>query len=238
MSERPIHLIPPLILMAVLGACTAPVDMPSAPVLASPPTGQLSQLPPYKLQVGDVLDLRFRTNPELNDQLTVRPDGFISTAFAEDVPAYGRTVAEVTNDLRTRYSKDLIDPHPSLILRTFAPNRVYVSGEVNTPGEFITVGPNLTISQAIARAGGVKFSAEREKVFIIRRGQDDVVRDFSVDYLSVIRGTDPQADARLAQFDVVYVSRTGIGDAYEVANQYLLQFVPVSTQIGVGGTLF
>ena len=26
--------------------------------------------------------------------------------------------------------------------------------EVNTPGEFITVGPTLTLSQAIARAGG------------------------------------------------------------------------------------
>ncbi len=116
-------------------------------------------------------------------------------------------------------------------MRSFAPNRVYVSGEVNSPGEFITVGPNLTVSQAIARAGGIKFSANREKVFVIRRGPHDVPEAYAVDYLGVIRGSDPQGDIRLAQYDVLYVSRTGIGDAYQIANQYLLQFVPVSAAL-------
>jgi polysaccharide export outer membrane protein len=223
----------PLLCLA-FAACTAPVDMPPVPRLASPEPGLVDRLPSYRLQVGDVVDLKFPLNPELNEQITVRPDGMISTAFTEDVPAFGVTMSELTADLRERYKKDLVNPRMSAILRSFAPNRVYVAGEVPSPGEFITVGPNLTVSQAIARAGGVKFSANREKVFIIRRGPHDEPQTYSVDYLGVIRGTDPQADIRLAQYDVVYVSRTGIGDAYQIVNQYLLQFIPVS--VGLAGT--
>lgn len=216
------------VLCLAFSACTAPVDMPPAPRLAMPMPGLVDHLPAYRLQVGDVVDLKFPLNPELNEQVTVRPDGMVSTAFTEDVPAFGVTMADLTADLRDRYKKDLVNPRMSAILRSFAPNRVYVAGEVPSPGEFITVGPNLTISQAIARAGGVKFSANKDKVFIIRRGPHDEPQTYAVDYLSLIRGTDPQADIRLAQYDVVYVSRTGIGDAYQIANQYLLQFIPVS----------
>jgi polysaccharide export outer membrane protein len=39
---------------------------------------------------------------------------------------------------------------------------------------------------------------------------------------------DPNADVRLAPFDVVYVPRTGISEVYRFVNEYLLQFVPVS----------
>jgi len=217
--------------LGILAGCTAPVDLPSAPREAQPQSGLIDRLPQYALQVGDVLDLKFPLNPELNEEVTVRPDGMISTSSAQEVPAFGRNVAQVTDDLRERYKADLINPRLSVILRSFAPNRVYVSGEVNSPGEFITVGPNLTVSQAIARAGGIKFSANREKVFVIRRGPHDVPEAYAVDYLGVIRGSDPQGDIRLAQYDVLYVSRTGIGDAYQIANQYLLQFVPVSAAL-------
>jgi len=195
--------------------------------------GEPDTLPPYLLQVGDVMDVKFPLNPELNDQVIVRPDGMISTAFVQDVPAYGRTVAEVTADLEARYKKDLTNPRISVILRTFAPNRVYVAGEVTSPGEFITAGPNLTVSQAITRAGGVKFSADREKVFLLRRGPHDVAQAYAVDYMGIITGRDPTADVRLAQYDVVYVSRTGIGDAYQIANQYFLQFIPVSAGLSL-----
>jgi polysaccharide biosynthesis/export protein len=225
-----------LLLAAGLGACTAPVPLPPVPDLSSPVAGEADTLPPYRLQVGDVLDLKFPLNPELNDQVTVRPDGMISTGFVQDVPAYGRTVKELTDDLKDQYKADLTNPRISAILRTFAPNRVYVAGEVNTPGEFITAGPNLTLSQAITRAGGVKFSANKERVFIIRRGPHDVPEAYDADYFGVITGRDPQADVRLAQYDVVYVSRTGIGDAYQVANQYLLQFIPISAGATLTGT--
>src|ERR1700691_3618434 len=83
--------------LALAGCISTPPvdDLPPAPrdgavSLQSLPT--LPKLDPYRLQVGDVLDIKLMLNPELNDQVIVRPDGMISTTIAEDVEAYGHTV--------------------------------------------------------------------------------------------------------------------------------------------------
>jgi polysaccharide export outer membrane protein len=168
-------------------------------------------------------------NPELNEEVAVRPDGHISTTVVRDEIAYGRTVPELAASLAQAYSRDLRNPRLSVVLKSFAPTRVYVGGEVNTPGEFITVGPNLTLSQAIARAGGLKtMSGDENKVFIIRRGPDDVPQFFGTSFQDIMWGKNATADVRLAPYDVVFVPRSGIAEVYRFFNQYLLQFVPVS----------
>jgi polysaccharide export outer membrane protein len=222
---RPIWIT--IVVVSVLCGCAQTVEnLPPAPQASSPETGGPATLPPYKVQVGDLLDVKMYLSPELNEEVVVRPDGLISTAIAQDVPAYGHTPAEISELLRESYSKVLKDPKVSVIVHSFAPNRVYVAGEVNSPGEFITVGPNLTVSQAIARAGGVKLGAARSGVFILRRGPDDKPQALHVDYLDVISGAHPEGDVRLAQYDVVYVPRTGVYEAWTFWNQFVQQWVP------------
>jgi polysaccharide biosynthesis/export protein len=214
--------------VALLAACTTTGNMPPAPPIPEPTAGYISALPAYRIQVGDVLDVRLMLNPELNEEIAVRPDGHISTTVVPDELAYGRTVPELTAALRNDYSKDLRNPRISVVVKSFAPTRIYVGGEVNNPGEFINVGPTLTLSQAIARAGGHKVRGDSGSVFIIRRGPNDVPEFFSTRYDSVIHGKDPLSDVRLAPYDVVYVPKTGIAEVFDFFNQYVQQFVPVS----------
>ncbi len=130
--------------------------------------------PAYRIQVGDILAVRLLLNPELNEEVTVRPDGRISTTVAHDEQASGRTVPDLDKALDRDYVKQLQNPHVSVVVKSFAPERIYVGGEVNgSPGEFVNVGPGLTVSQALTRAGGAKFSGDDNGVFIIRRGPDD-----------------------------------------------------------------
>jgi polysaccharide biosynthesis/export protein len=213
---------------AVLAACTTTSNMPPAPPIPEPTAGYVSSLPAYRIQVGDVLDVRLMLNPELNEEVAVRPDGHISTTVVPDEVAYGRSVPELTAALRQDYSKDLRNPRISVIVKSFAPTRIYVGGEVNNPGEFINVGPTLTLSQAIARAGGHKVRGDSQSIFIIRRGPNDMPQFFATRYDSVIHGRDPLADVRLAPYDVVYVPKTGIAEVFDFFNQYVQQFVPVS----------
>jgi polysaccharide biosynthesis/export protein len=219
----------------LLGACsTVTVSLPSAPPVPDQQPASNIQLPPYKVQVGDVLDIKLFLNPELNEEVTVRPDGRISTALAPDVPAFGRAPAEIAADLARRYEKELKNPigmtapRVSVIVHSFAPNRVYVAGEVDRPGEFVTVGPNLTVGQAIARAGGVKLSGDRDHVFIIRRDANDAPHGLAVDFRAIMDADSPLADVRLAQYDVVVVPRTGAYETFSYWNQYVQQFMPVS----------
>lgn len=213
----------------LLAGCLSapPVDgLSQAPKDVMPELLEAPSLPPYHLQVGDVMDIKLLENPELNDQVTVRPDGFISTTVAQDVKAYGRTAAELQQDLEAHYRKHLRSPQVSVIVRSFAPNRVYVTGEVAAPGEFITIGPNLTLLQAIARAGGAKPSARVDQVIILRRGAGEKPLAYSTNYRAAVSGADPSSDVRLAPYDVVYVPRSDVADVYTYFNQYLQQFVP------------
>ena len=210
-------------------ACSPVPALPPAPAKPAEDTGRVSALPPYQIQVGDILGVRLMLNPELNEEVTVRPDGHISTMVVHDELAYGRTVPELTDALQRDYGHELRNPRLSVVLRSFAPTRIYVGGEVTNPGEFITVGPTLTLSQSIARAGGLKMmTGDEDKVFIIRRGPDDVPQFLSARVQDVMWGKDPAADIRLAPYDVVYVPRAGVAEVYRFLNQYLLAFVPVS----------
>jgi polysaccharide export outer membrane protein len=197
--------------------------MPPAPLEPAPVASSLP-LPPYRIQVGDVLDVRLMLNPELNEEVTVRPDGHISTTVVGDRVAAGRTIPELDAALRSDYSHDLQNPRISVVVKSFAPTRIYVGGEVNNPGEFITVGPTLTLSQAIARAGGTKLSSDDARIFVIRRGANDQPEFLSVRYGAIEHGTDPSADVRLAPYDVVYVPKSGIAEVYKWYNQYIQQF--------------
>jgi polysaccharide export outer membrane protein len=207
-----------------LAACSPVPDLPPAPMEPAPLPVSAAALPPYHIQVGDVLDVRLLLNPELNEEVTVRPDGHISTTAVPDMLAYGRTPADLANSLRSVYSHDLQNPRVSVEVKSFAPTRVYVGGEVNTPGEFITVGPTLTLSQAIARAGGTKLSSDDTSVFIIRRGPDDKPEFLHVKWKAVRQGINPNGDVRLAPYDVVYVPKMGVAEVYQFYNQYIGQF--------------
>jgi protein involved in polysaccharide export with SLBB domain len=216
-------------LCAVAACSTVPNLPPAPPTPAAQTVATNNSLAPYYLQVGDVLEVRLLLNPELNEEVVVRPDGHISTTVVADEVAAGRTVPEVTAALKRDYSHDLQNPRISVVVKSFAPTRIYVAGEVNNPGEFIDVGPNLTLSQAIARAGGVKeFSSDDGKVFVIRRGPGDAPQFLSTRLQDVMYGQDPAADIRLAPYDVVYVPRNGAEDAYRFFYSYFLRFVPVN----------
>jgi polysaccharide export outer membrane protein len=215
--------------LVLLSACSQVPSLPPAPPEPAADAGTISRLPPYHIQVGDVLDVRLMLNPELNEEVTVRPDGHISTTVVGDAPAYGLTVPELAAVLRSDYAHELQKPRLTVVVKSFAPTRIYVGGEVTNPGEFINVGPNLTLSQAIARAGGLKImTANEDKVFIIRRGPNDVPEFLSARLQDVMWGKNAASDVRLAPYDVVYVPRSGSAEVYRFLNNYLLQFVPVN----------
>jgi polysaccharide export outer membrane protein len=179
------------------------------------------------LRTGDLLAIRFPLNPELNDEVTVGPDGLISTADAENVLAAGRPASDVAADLRLAYKALLRAPRLSVAVKSFAQVPVFVGGEVVAPGEFRNDIIPLTLSEAIARAGGLRTSGSAGRVFVIRRGPGDHPLVYSTRYDQVMRG-DAKSDVRLAPWDLVYVPRTTIAEAYVYFNQYVQQFVPIN----------
>jgi protein involved in polysaccharide export with SLBB domain len=209
--------------LAIAG-CSHGEDLPPAPLLPGP-NHAAYVTPEYRIQVGDVLSVRVLLSPELNEDVTVRPDGHISTSIAHDQAAANLTVPALIRALTRSYKHYLRNPHVSVIVKTVAPTVVFVGGEVAQPGQEQTVGTAPTLSQAIARAGGLKLSADEKRIFIVRRGPNNTPMFLAAHYNDVRQARDSRADVQLAPFDIVMVPRLHVAELYRWYNQYLQQFV-------------
>jgi polysaccharide export outer membrane protein len=210
-------------LVLALADCANTANLPPAPAEPNP-ADAFYVTPAYRLRVGDALEIRLPLNPEMNDDVTIRPDGHISTRLVTDMDAANKTVPQLAHNLITAYSTELRDPRISVIVKSSAPTEIFVAGEVGTPGEYTSPGTAPTLSQALARAGGVKMSGDEDRVFIIRRRANDTPEFLSTRFQDIVRAHDASADIRLAPFDVVYVPRTGIAEVYKWYNQHIQQF--------------
>lgn len=204
------------------------------PMVKNPvPVGQPGTVAPYpaqeyKISYGDQLDIKFFYNKELNDQVTVRPDGRISLILVGDIMAVGLTPQELTNTLKEKYSGELAQCELTVIVRSFGSNKVFVDGEVTTPGLHDIVGPMMTVRQAIAKAGGMLKTARGKEIIVIRMTSNNkpVIMTTNID--KVNEGTDLSQDLLIAPYDVVYVPRSPIANVNVWVEQYLKNnmFIP------------
>ena len=211
-----------LLLASLLCGCSA--AMHAAP----PPPSSQAETATYRVQVGDVLGVRLYMAPELNEDVTVRPDGRITTTLAQSLQAAGRTPDDIAADLHRIYAAELKNPELTVGVKSASPTRIFVAGEVIYPGEMDNTGAPLTLLQAVAKAGGLRTTGDPNHVFILRHGTGDKAIVLAADYHGAAAGKNPDADVKLAPFDVVYVPKTGISQIYLWFNQHFQQFVPVS----------
>lgn len=186
----------------------------------------------YRIHAGDTLDIKFYFSPELNERVTVRPDGRISLQLADEVPAAGQTSEDLRQALTKIYEKELKKPVITVIVRTFSGQRVYIDGEVQKPGMFpLAVG--TTVRQAISQAGGFKDTGRKSNVTVIRQGPEDKPRVIPVDMQKVANGSDLAQDIVLQPYDIVLVPKKTVANINLWLEQYINRNVPQ-----VGFTVF
>jgi protein involved in polysaccharide export with SLBB domain len=188
--------------------------------------------PEYRIQVGDRLEIKFFYSPELNEQVIVRPDGRISLQLIPELEVTNLTLAMLAKQLTERYAADLNHPQVTVIVREFGTQRVFVDGEVGTPGVVPILG-QMTALQAISQAGGLKDTARSTDVIVIRRGQGDAPVAFKVDLKKARAGGDLAQDVTLAPLDIIYVPRSRIANVNLFVDQYIRKVLPFDWVVGV-----
>ena len=127
--------------------------------------------PRYSIRSADTFEVNFELSPEFNQSVTVQPDGFITLKGVGDIYVAGQTVPELTQTLRKAYDKILNDPLISVVLKDFERPYFTASGQLNHPGKYELRG-NITLTEAIAMAGGFNETAKHSQVLLFRRVND------------------------------------------------------------------
>lgn len=177
----------------------------------------------YTLQPGDTILVRYPSDSTLDQEVIIRTDGQISLPYVNDVQAALRSPSELAVELNERYETILKKPDVTVIVKEESGRRVYIGGEVQTPGEF-ELRPNQTLLQAIIAAGGLRTEAERREVMVLRACAGAGIHVLQVDVDRILAGAEP--DVRLEPLDIVHAPRSTIAQVGDFVDQYINRMVP------------
>ena len=197
----------------------------------SVPSLQTMKLPAQSLEPplvtlgpGDVIDVKFLYWPELDESQTVRPDGKISLQLVDDVQVTGLTPEKLDEHLTEIYEGKIKDPVITVIVRSLVNQRVYVAGEVKSPG-LVPIQGSMTALEAVMSAGGFnESSADYSSVVVIQHAGDKRYAAL-VDLKSALENPESY-QYYLGPNDIVYVPRTRIVKINDWVRQHINQIVP------------
>lgn len=163
----------------------------------------------YRLNPGDVIEISVWKEPELQREVLLLPDGNIAFPLVGTLKAAGRTPGEIQAAVEERLMRYFPEPVVTVSILRVAGNKLYVTGQVNQPGQF-TVEQPIDVLQAIALAGGLTAFADEDDIYVLRRAPDGSQSALAFDYDAVADGSDLSTNVVLQQGDVVVVPTAGL----------------------------
>lgn len=167
----------------------------------------------YKYTVGpqDILTFTVWDHPELTIPAgefrsadiqghLVNSDGKIFFPYIGVVHVGGETLAEIRKQITDRLAKYIKNPQLDVRVASFRSKKVYVSGEVTTPGVVPITDMPLTLVEAVNLAGGQTPEAALQRVQVVRDGESHT---FNV--RALLERGDMSQNLLLQDGDVVFV---------------------------------
>jgi polysaccharide export outer membrane protein len=159
------------------------------------------------LGVGDVLGINVWENKELNTETTIRPDGSITMPLIGDLKAVGETTTTLKQRITEQLAKylKLQGTEITVALRAWKSYRFTISGEVTKTGVF-TSDQYVTVSEALAMAGGLTRFAKRGEIQLLRRdSKTGQQRQIPLDYDLLASGKRVDMNIYVLPGDSIYV---------------------------------
>ena len=139
----------------------------------------------------------------LSKQVMVRMDGKISMPLVDDIEATGFTPLQLKGKLTEKLKQFVDSPNITVIVMEANSFKVYVSGQVKTPG-VLRLRTETSIAQAISMVGGFTDWANQSKIIIIRK-ENGKEKRFTINYKKIVQGKDLNSNINLKRGDTIIV---------------------------------
>jgi polysaccharide biosynthesis/export protein len=165
--------------------------------------------PLYRLRTSDVVSVTFSFSPELDQTVTVQPDGCVVLKSAGSIFVQGATVDEASAAIRQAYAAVLHSPEVTVTVKDFEKPYFIASGEVGHPGKY-ELRSDTTVTEAVAIAGGFTQQAKHSQVVLFRRVSDQFAETRVLDIKKALKARNLDEDLRLRPGDLVFVPQNRI----------------------------
>ena len=161
-------------------------------------------LPPdYVIGPEDVLSIVYWREKDVSADVTVRPDGKISLPLLNDVQAAGLTPMQLHDRLLETSRRYIEDPNVTVVVTEIKSRKVFITGEVESPGSYPLTAPTTGI-QLIAVAGGLRDYANSKNIVIVRTENGQLVT-YAFNYKDVLSRKNLRQNIELKPGDTVVV---------------------------------
>lgn len=178
---------------------------PAAAGTAAPkPAGPAPPPADYVIGSDDILSVKVWQDERMSGDVVVRPDGMVTIALINDIKAAGLTPAQFRESLQKAALEFVKVPTVDVVVKQINSRKIFLTGEVNKPAAY-PLSSRMTITQAIAMAGGLTEYANKGRVTILRTdaGKTIVLR---VNYGDLMNGKNLHQNYELKVGDVVTVA--------------------------------
>ena len=178
----------------------------SRPALA--PELLVADSSPFRLGVGDIVEVEIAGVPDTRESTFVTPDGKLFYNLAGGLKVEGMTLGEARAALISRLKRYYASPEIGITLKEVKSRRYWMLGNVSKPGLYPIVQPT-TLIEAISVAGGIRTSrstgttiemADLSHSFVVRDGAA-----LPVDFEALISQGDLNQNIYLKPGDYIYL---------------------------------
>jgi polysaccharide export outer membrane protein len=157
----------------------------------------------YMIGPEDLLYIHVWKEDALSRTVPVRMDGKISLPLIDDIQAAGFTARQLKEILTQKIKEFVENPNVSVTVIEANSFKVYVSGQVRSPGVY-RLRSETSILQIIPMVGGFTEWANQKKILIIRK-EDGKEKRITVNYKKIVKGEDPGSNIILKAGDTIIV---------------------------------
>jgi polysaccharide export outer membrane protein len=117
-----------------------------------------------------VLNITVWDQNDLSGKFTVEADGSFAFPLIGRVQAGGLTLRQIEAELKKRLADGYFkNPQLTLAVETYRSQKVFITGEVRTPGPYVLTG-DMSLIEALSRAGSTTPNASTE-VLLVRAAE-------------------------------------------------------------------
>ncbi len=158
----------------------------------------------YVISPRDSIKISVMFHDDLNGTYVPLSDSTFEYPLIGTVRAPGKTVHALTEELKQRLSEYIIDPKITINITAMGGTKVYVFGQAPKQGAFYLNERTHNVVDALAAAGGFGYKTSKKRIFLIRGGQRETMRQ--IDMKAYLQKGDLSQNVELQEGDVLYMT--------------------------------